>query len=171
MKKIEEWQRQDGEPDPAFSSFVIYRDMGPGRSLSKLAEMTGTPLSTEKARSAQWNFRERATAYDRHLDGVRLGAVETAEKQRALASREAVSLLSQATIIELVKALDEAKTQPFSTFKIRDLIKATEAISKLSNLLDGGGPTERIEVTGVDLSGLSDGDLDQLAALAAKAAQ
>jgi hypothetical protein len=84
------WERRDGEPAPAFGAFVIYRDLGPQRSIDEVARrLSGHQEGTKRAPgrlkkwSVDYSWAERSQAYDRHLDAERLAAAREAERARA----------------------------------------------------------------------------------------
>jgi hypothetical protein len=65
------WERQRGERVKAFRMFQIYRDLGPERSLAKLAEHGGnlTPSRRQLQRwSSKYRWVERCRHYDNFLD-------------------------------------------------------------------------------------------------------
>ena len=55
------WERQDGESGKAYEAFLAYRDMGAARRLGKSRALI------DRWRR-QWNWEERARAYDKELD-------------------------------------------------------------------------------------------------------
>lgn len=57
------WERQPGESDKCFDYFCIYRDMGPSRSLQKVADAANKQLITMAQHSTQWNWKERTKAW------------------------------------------------------------------------------------------------------------
>lgn len=57
------WERQRGEPMRAFGYFAMYRDLGPHRSIAKVAEATRIGQRTLEAHSSKWRWVERADAY------------------------------------------------------------------------------------------------------------
>ena len=68
------WTRQEGETATAYAAFCTYRDLGPRRSLAKAY---GHQKGTKRAQQAsghwkRWyrtkNWKNRAEAYDAHLD-------------------------------------------------------------------------------------------------------
>ena len=70
----EPWEKQPGETGPAFATFRKYRDMGPARSLRKLARTgngTTTPHQPNRYH-AEWSVKnkwaERVAAYDDYLE-------------------------------------------------------------------------------------------------------
>lgn len=72
------WDRQPDEPSKAFAGFVIYRDLGPGRTLDA-AFKASDPKRQDKVPHGGWtrwfsihSWKARATAYDSELDRVRL---------------------------------------------------------------------------------------------------
>jgi hypothetical protein len=72
------WDQQEGEPDAAYAHFLIYRNLGPGRSLDA-AYVTANPAARRSktqqgraagnwgAESSRWHWVERADAYDVHV--------------------------------------------------------------------------------------------------------
>ena len=82
------WEQQAGESGPAFAAFRAFRDMGPGRSAVKAyGQSTGNEGATQKP--GRWNawarrhrWTERANAYDRHLESIRLHEADEAAAQR-----------------------------------------------------------------------------------------
>ena len=86
------WERQKGESRQAFRAFVIYRDMGTGRTLDKVcAQLKGLPIESEESpkrdrrfgrvrtwAERQWQWAERAEAYDADQDRVARAQFEQA---------------------------------------------------------------------------------------------
>lgn len=62
------WERQPKEPVSTFSAFALYRDLGPQRSLSKVAASMKRNLSALKEASVKWQWVERADAYSDYVD-------------------------------------------------------------------------------------------------------
>lgn len=61
------WEQLEDEPDRAYARFLVYLNMGPGRSVEKAIEAA----KGEKRRNGQWerdgstfNWKDRATAFD-----------------------------------------------------------------------------------------------------------
>lgn len=71
------WGRPMEEETPyAFHHFCIYRDMGPGRSLQQLANITGKHLTNYQTWSRRYEWVDRAHAWDAYLEMVKRSAVE-----------------------------------------------------------------------------------------------
>ena len=62
------WERQKGESAQAFEAFSIYRDLGSERSQQAVAKQLGKSRQLLARWSAQWEWVERARAYDIDLD-------------------------------------------------------------------------------------------------------
>jgi len=70
------WEQLSGEPDAAYTRFLIYRNLGPARSLDAAYRAFVGSSATKRAKtqakangqwtkdSAQWNWDERARAWD-----------------------------------------------------------------------------------------------------------
>jgi hypothetical protein len=82
------WEQQPGESGPAYRAFCAFRDMVPGRSAVKAyGQLTGNEGATQKP--GRWNkwakdrrWTERAKAYDRHLEAIRLHEADEAAAER-----------------------------------------------------------------------------------------
>jgi len=59
------WDRRKGEPAPAYARFLIYRNLGPRRSLAQAQEVCGVSLGRLKQLSGQWSWPARALAWDK----------------------------------------------------------------------------------------------------------
>jgi hypothetical protein len=68
------WERQDGETDPAWAAFTVYRDMGTERSLSKVADHVGKSSRHVALWSSRNDWHVRAARFDSYLDRVALDA-------------------------------------------------------------------------------------------------
>lgn len=88
------WEKQIRESGKAFAGFVIYRDLGPARSLQKAAEVfvetSATRRKVDAVRrqfsewSRLWGWVDRCDAYDRMIDerirAARESALETTQR-------------------------------------------------------------------------------------------
>lgn len=67
-----------GETAISFSQFCIFRDMGPYRTLRRVAEQVGRSPKSVRALSATNHWVKRALLYDAHLDAIKREANEKA---------------------------------------------------------------------------------------------
>jgi len=59
------WDRRQDEPAPAYARFLIYRNLGPRRSLAQAQEVCGVSLGRLKQLSGLWSWPARALAWDK----------------------------------------------------------------------------------------------------------
>jgi hypothetical protein len=130
----EPWERQIGESRQAFQAFAIYRDMGPARSLQKVAQQLSKSLALMKRWSEKWSWVARAAAWDAELDRK---TREAQEKARAeMAERHAQeAMMLQKKGLELLKQLDP------NSASWNEAIKLVTEGAKLERLVRGE-PTE-----------------------------
>lgn len=62
------WDQQPNESSKAFERFALYRDMGAGRSLRKLAKDLELNPSTLAEISTKHNWQERVSSFDAYID-------------------------------------------------------------------------------------------------------
>lgn len=62
------WDQQPNESAKAFERFALYRDMGAGRSLRKLAKDLELNASTLAEISIKHSWQERIAAFDAYID-------------------------------------------------------------------------------------------------------
>ena len=99
------WQRRKGESRKAYAAFLAYRDLGPDRSLSRVAEALGKQLSLMKRWSAKHEWVWRAEAWDQ---ARRVEADETSRRareaayERRLASAEQLERVAMAGLRSLM---------------------------------------------------------------------
>lgn len=166
------WERQPEEPEPAFLLFQRYRDRRPPRG--RVYEATkGAAGHVETLRLFQdWHWKERAAAWDAHIEAIRLHEVEEVARVDARDRAKEHLLLTndllQLALREARKWLRAAEESDMTLIKPADLIKLTDLVVKLERLIKGQ-PTERVE-HGRDLSHLTDDELEQVEALLSKGA-
>lgn len=157
------WLRQPCDNDQSFALFQEYLTLGPSRSIAALyRRIDRLPISRlyDLAHSAAWELR--AKAWDRHLERVRVEAVEEAieEDAKAIAKRHGRVLRDALTLadLELSKYLSAAKSGD-----MHGLLSPTEVLRFIHRVIPlerlvAGEATERVE-TSPDISKLS---LEQL---------
>lgn len=151
------YERQIEETDPAFSAFVLYRDMDE-RSLEKVAKSCGKSPALMARWSARHRWRNRVHAFDLEIDRHKtIGNMRGIEKMRTRQVKlgmdlqdvgrvELSKLLKQANALAKVNAVDHGL-----------IIKLIDVGTKLERL-NRGEPGEIIESRSddaVDYSALS----------------
>src|ERR1700692_1481204 len=88
------WSQQVGEAEESSAAFVVYRDLGPTRSLAEAQRLKGKPQDGReratgkrhvsgclKRRSKRWKWGHRAAAWDAMLDAKRTATVVAAVRK------------------------------------------------------------------------------------------
>jgi hypothetical protein len=71
---VEAYERAPDEGNAAWEAFALYRDLGPGRSLSIVGRQLGKSTTLLSRWSARHNWVQRAAEFDRHLDRAKVSA-------------------------------------------------------------------------------------------------
>lgn len=61
------WEKRRREGDRAYAAFVVYRNLGTQRSLSKVAQLVSKSVPLMKRWCARYHWARRAQAWDAHL--------------------------------------------------------------------------------------------------------
>ncbi len=103
-------ERRASESSPAFEAFVLYRDLGPSRSINSVARELHKSASLIGRWSAKYRWIERVDEWDRHQDERRRAAESAAIDQMSHRHADAVQVQIQALMAPataLVRRLEE----------------------------------------------------------------
>lgn len=150
--------------DVAWSCFETYLVAGPGRNLGRVARERRILLEQLHRWSQEGHWRARCEAYDTHLEAVRDEAIETSVSELARMASGLAAL--GAREVQLLARVQASLDRP-GVIRPNDAIRALDRGITLLQLL-GGRPTERVAAEDLDLSVLSDSELETLMTLRAK---
>jgi hypothetical protein len=137
---LDPWERQPSESARKHGQLMMYRDLGRARTLAKAAEKLTLAHGHVRNLAAQYRWRERAEAWDRHLD--RLYEATWLEERRKAAEADAKIL--GAAIGKLAQRLGTLRAEDLSP---GDFIRLMDVAMRHRRVLFGD-PTETIAVTG-----------------------
>lgn len=189
QKERELWEQQEGESSTAFAHFAAYRDMrypkaGTGdtavmdgtvpyekRSLRKVAAALGMNFRTIARQSETWEWVKRCEAYDAYVDRSIREANEAAIRKM----NQEHALLAQQMIRKATRRLLQMPDDQISAAELVRMVDVAVKVERLSR----GESTENQAVThngevevkkdaALDLSGLSNEELDQFEQLLEK---
>jgi hypothetical protein len=173
-----EWDRLSGETSKGYAHFCLYRDMGQGRSLRKLAGDAKCISKVAQLRrwSSRWRWVERCQKYDDHLEYQ--DRLQQEKERREMHKRHAkMGMLAQSFAVRKLEKLsnrieqDEERVSPGEVARILDVGVKVERLARGeptdSHAVEVGGSQEN--PVAVNLKVLSDKELDALEALLRKA--
>jgi len=134
---INPWERQPKETDVAFEAFAVYRDMGPERSVSKVAKKCSKNASLLNRWSSTHSWVSRSAAFDNEVDRrMREDLIKGVTTMR----KKHVDI-ANAMIAKAVSALKILTAEEMS---MRDITLAVDVAAKLERL-SRGESTEKTE--------------------------
>ncbi|WP_369394418.1 hypothetical protein AB5J72_47965 [Streptomyces sp. CG1] len=160
---VDSWERQDGESRQAFEAFAVYRDLGPARSVTKVARELGKSRTLLGRWSRQYAWVMRSVAYDREQD--RLFLAEQAQARREIARRHAeLAQAVQSKAVARLQALDPRELSP------SELLRYIQVAVEIGRRAVGEAPspavTAEAQEQGADVAALADEErrarMDQL---------
>ncbi|MFV5998958.1 hypothetical protein ACNPQM_43330 [Streptomyces sp. NPDC056231] len=137
---LDPWERQPNETPHKHGQLTIYRDIGRTRTLTEAAQRLTLAYGHVRNLAAQYRWRERVEAYDRHLD--RQYEAMWLEERRKAAETDAKIL--GAAIGKLAQRLTSLNAAELSA---GDFIRLMDVAMRHRRVLFGD-PTETIAVTG-----------------------
>lgn len=148
------WERQPKEGDKPFEGFGIYRDLGPSRTLPRVAEALGKSMVLIQKWSTTWNWVARCSAWDDEADRLQRDR-DLVERQKAIQKmRDSHAQLgaaaTQVAASILVKHADDPKNpntnrEAMAKASLSDAARLIQVGSTLERL-SRGESTERIEI-------------------------
>jgi len=158
-----EWEKRGSETGKAYEGFRVYRDMGPGRSLSAASEKVGKSLRLFKKWSTTHGWVKRAEAYDEYMEHRSRDVVERkledvnhAHLDMAKSARESVMVPLNALLKRIEKINEDGNfsAEEFENIPVdkliniaRPYVKLALDVIKLERLLYGL-PTQTIKTEG-----------------------
>lgn len=137
---LDPWERQPGESAHKHGQLVTYRDLGRTRTLTETARRLTLAYGHVRNLAAQFRWRERVEAWDRHLD--RQYEAMWLEERRKAAETDAKIL--GAAIGKLAQRLTSLNPAELTA---GDFIRLMDVAMRHRRVLFGD-PTETIAVTG-----------------------
>lgn len=126
----EPWERQPEETAKPFEAFCVYRDMGPDRSLSKVAEKLQKSDTLMGRWSRAYDWVKRATAWDAEQDRIaRQQQIQEIKKMRKRHAGIASAML--------VKAATALQRLPEDEISASDITRMVDVASKLERISRG----------------------------------
>ncbi len=135
------WERLRDESAPAFEAFVIYRDMGPERSLAKVARQLGKSTTLVEKWSARDHWVNRVTAWEAEQDRIWL-AQQVASRREVGRRQLRIANAMQAQLVQALSRLD------LTTLSARDLAYWLDISTKVQRQAIGLG--EQVAHTGAE---------------------
>lgn len=145
-EELKPWERQPGESTRAYSAFLVYRDLGPQRSLRKASEIiypryrqrgTTGPPGRIVLWSGQFKWHQRAEAWDAYLRRLK-------EDEERRAIKEMAERHARAAVGFQQKALERLLAMKPGELKPKEVLAFFIEAAKLERL-SRGEPTERTE--------------------------
>ncbi len=125
------WERQQGESQPAYDAFCIFRDLPHGqepekRSCSRVAKRIGKSVSLIERWSQHHDWQERARAYDNELQQeameARKGAIRQMQEKHIAISQKVAELAR--------KGLDALNVEDLRPRNVIDLLKISTELER-----------------------------------------
>lgn len=158
----EPWEQQKGESPQAFEAFAVYRDLGPARSVTKVARELHKSRALLGRWSRQYAWVMRATAYDREQDRVFLA--EQRQARRDIARRHAK--LAQAFLGKAVARLQGLDPRELSPSELLRYFQVAAEIERRAVGEEPAGIGAGAEEQGAEVAALTDEErrarMDQL---------
>ncbi|MFI1507611.1 hypothetical protein [Streptomyces sp. NPDC020597] len=137
--ELDPWERQPNETPHKHGQFATYKDLGRTRTLTEAAQRLTLAYGHVRNLAAQYRWRERVEAYDRHLD--RQYEAMWLEERRKAAENDAKIL--GAAVGKLAQRLQTLRADELSA---GDFIRLMDVAMRHRRVLFGD-PTETIAVT------------------------
>ena len=132
QEDVKPWERQNEETPKQFEAFVVYRDMGMDRSLSKVAKVLGKSAQLMSRWSSDNKWVERCAAWDNEQDRIaRQEQIKDIKKMRKRHADVASDMITAAA-----KGLKEIMEKP-KEMTPNDVARLVDVASKLERLSRG----------------------------------
>lgn len=133
------WEQQHNEHPTTFDQFTLYRDMGPSRTQVAVAREVNVSTDKISDKATRWRWVERALAWDKHLDRLKVAEIELQAK--SMGARQAkIGMMLQDKAEAALAMVD------LSEPTVRDVVMLAEAGVKIERQARGEKTEETQQV-------------------------
>lgn len=122
------WELMEGETAKPFEAFCIYRDLGPGRSISQVAEKLSKSEQLIKRWCAGYDWVKRATAWDAEQDRI----ARKAQVDEIIKMRKRHAQIAQKALDKISAALDTVNPEAMTNADIARLMSEASKLERIS---------------------------------------
>ncbi|WP_330435872.1 hypothetical protein OIC43_37215 [Streptomyces sp. NBC_00825] len=144
---LDPWERQPNETPHKHGQLATYRDLGRTRTLTEAAQRLTLAYGHVRNLAAQYRWRERVEAYDRHLDR-QYEAMWLEERRKAAETDAKILGAAIGKLAQRLTTLNAAELSPGDFIRLMD-------VSMRHRRVLFGDPTETIAVTGEGTNALA----------------
>lgn len=123
---IEPWERQPGETEKAYEAFLLYKNLGPGRTISEVSRRLSKSRQLITRWSGRYNWRERGEAFDRENERKEQLSIQKARAQMVKRHLK-LGMAVQGKAIKALEAMDPDELKPGD---IRDFLRFGVSLEK-----------------------------------------
>lgn len=136
---IRAWDKQEGESDPAWEAFVIYRDLHEARSLVKVADQLGKSNTLIERWSRGKDWVPRVRLFDIHEDQEQV-RLQFRERIKMSVRHANLATALQAKVAERLAAFTPEEVLALTPKQIADWLEIGVKVERLAR----GEVTERV---------------------------
>jgi hypothetical protein len=126
---VEPFERQRGESGQAFGAFAAYRDLGPTRTVRRVAQELSKSVTLISRWSSKWRWVERVIAWDNRVDAEAREAVLA--EVRAMHTRHAAAgRLALEKVMEALEQMEPATMTPRDIARVGDVFVRMERFAR-----------------------------------------
>ena len=109
------WERLEGEPISSYNKFLLYRDLGHGRSLARAyalhLERKGASTATKNRQNVPGNWRRQCARFQWKKRAIRwqIYKYQAAMEEKAKAAREKIQIEQISRLAELVARMRKSQ--------------------------------------------------------------
>ena len=148
--KADVWERLEGEGTKAYEAFCEYRDLGTQRSLSKVAEKLQKSDTLIGRWSRNFDWVERATAWDDEQDRIARDSYVKQIKNM----RERHAKLASDMLVKAAAALEKVPLEEIGAATISRMVEVASKLERISlgdvgdviEERDGGQATPAVQI-------------------------
>ena len=135
--KLKPWEKQAKESSKAYEAFVVYKDLGNGRTFTAVAEELHKSVSLIRRWKEKWNWQERAEAWDNSI-AEKARAKKAKDYAKMIEVQTGIGQMLQAEAIKAIKSMDLSKA---SLSSLLEMINSGVKIERSARAMDKNGTT------------------------------
>lgn len=163
------WDRRDGERDHQWQAFLFFRDLGPGRTIKRVAEAHNRSYDTYRKWAAQHEWKIRCHAWDSEIQRSADKAIVSEVGKLARAQMKAWGGARTLAIRTIARSLENSKETTNPPTTIRDACLLLDKATFYERLITGDATSRDDRSQDISTERLTPAEAEELMRLLQKA--